>query len=233
MTFLPKIKGMSKVEEALQNLKAIENPTERAMEVAGLISTLFKLRGVALIVTGELAYTSYADITSTAPELELAAFGGKLTPRLLREVMAGELNAHGSISRWVLVGIPIQFHFESSLVLRDLCRDFHTEYGSVKLWPAEEITAERVLAAVFPSSNPIARGEALTLITQGLVDAFQMNWIALRELCHRPEYRVGEELIEMRIEAKQEADARGLIPDPIGYRPAAETQRLDIPGLSS
>ncbi len=222
---------MSKVDEALKTLAQIADPTERALELAGLLSTLFKLRDVALVVTGELAYNSYADTPATAPELELAAFAGKLTPRLLQDVMVGQLRAAGSVSRWSLLGIPIRFHFESGLILRNLCRDFQTKHGTVKLWPAEELTAERVLAAVFPSSNPVARGEALTLLTQGLVDAFQMNWIALRELCHRPEYRVGEELSVLRMEAKQEADARGLSTDPVGYGPAADTQRLFVGDL--
>jgi hypothetical protein len=217
---------MNKIEEALQTLASMEDQTERALELAGLISTLFKLHDVTLIVTGELAYSSYADITSDEPYLELAALAGKLTPRLLQEIMAGQLGAEGSVGRWTLLEVPIHFQFESGLVLRDLCRDFTTSQGTVKLWPAEELTAERVLAAVFPAENPVARGEALTLLTQGLIDAFEMNWIALRELCHRPEYRVGEELSQLRMKAKAEADAQGLIPDQIGYRPAAETQRL-------
>jgi hypothetical protein len=229
---------MSKIQEALKTLSLIIDPTERAVELAGLISTLFKLRDVALIVTGELAYNSYAATASTEPELELAAFAGKLTPRLLQEIMVGQLGAEGGVNRWTLLDIPIRFHFESGLALHDLCRDFTTRHGIVKLWPAEEITAKRVLAAVFPEFNPIARGEALTLLTQALVDAFQMNWIALREICHGPEYRVGEELTQLRIEAKEDADARGLSFDQIGYLPAAETQRLMVddlpaPGLSA
>ena len=207
---------MSKVQEALETLASIENATHRAAELGGLISTLFKVHGVELIVTGELAFSSYADQDSQPAALELAPYSGKLSPRLLQEVMRGELRAEGGVDRWLLLEIPIQFHFESSLALRDLCRDFQTGFGVVKLRPAEEITAERVLAAVFPSENPVARGEALTILTQALVDAFQMDWIALRDLCHRPDYHVGEELAWLRTEAKKEADALGTAVDQIG-----------------
>ena len=207
---------MSIIRNALETLALIENPNRRAAELSGLLSTLFKVHGVALIVTGDLAYSSYADTTSEPTCLELAPYAGKLTPRLLQEVMVGELQAEGSVNHWLLLGIPIRFHFESSLALRDLCRDFTTEFGVVKLRPAEEITAERVLAAVFPSSNATARGEALTLMTQALVDAFEMDWIALRDLCSQPGYRVGEELAQLRSLAKREADVLGTARDQIG-----------------
>lgn len=225
MHFLPILNAMTRVNEALRVI-ALQNPALRAVDLAGLISTLFKIQGFALIVTGELAYTSYAATSLKTGDLELAAYSGKLTPRLLQEIMGGQLHAQGSVSHWTLLGISIRFHFESALALRNLCRDFTTNYGVVKLRPAEEITAERILAAVFPSSNSMARGEALTLLTQGLVDAFQMDWIALRDLCHRPEYQVGEELAQLRTQANLEASARGLVRDQIGHSWTGETKSI-------
>jgi hypothetical protein len=217
---------MSRLREALDTIAAIENLPERSLELAGLVSTLFRVRSVELIVTGQLAFDSYAARTSPDAELELAAFEGKLTPRLLQEIMGGELQAEGSLTRWTLLGIPIRFRFESSLALRNLCRDLRTQHGVVRLWPAEEITAERVLAAVFPAANPAAERDALAILTNALIDAFDMDWIALRKLCHEPQYRVGEELIELRVQAKRNADALGLTKDPFGYeqRPAAEPE---------
>ena len=167
------------------------------------------------MVVGDVAYGAYASRASEWPELELAALAGKLTPRLLQEVMGLELGAKGGCDRWRLLDIPVRFHGASGLALRHLCRDRKTDFGYVKLRPVEELTAERLVAAVFPSGQE-ARGEALKLLTRGLIDAFEMDWIALRELCHQPGYGVGEELTEMRMQAKREADARGLIPDQIG-----------------
>jgi hypothetical protein len=210
---------MSRLREAMSTIAAIDNLPHRSVELAGLISTLFRVRGVELIVTGQLAFDSYADRTSPDSELELAAFAGQLTPRLLQEIMGGELEAEGSLTRWTLLGIPIQFRFESSLALRNLCREMTTEHGIVRLWPAEEIAAERVLAAVFPSANPAAERDALALLTNALIDAFDMDWIALRKLCHEPQYRVGEELSELRVQAKKNADTLGLTKDPFGYAP--------------
>jgi hypothetical protein len=222
---------MGKIEEALQAITDIPEPTERAMQLAGLISTLFKLHGVAVIVTGELAYSSYTNGTLSQPELELAPFAGKFTPRILQEIMAGQLGAEGAIGRWTLAGIPIRFHSEIPLLLRELCRNFTTDHGVVKLWPAEEITVERILSAVYPVANPVAHEEAVTLLMHGLSDAFRMDWNTLRKLCHQPDYRVGEELARLRTEAKQKGDSLGLFPDPVGFVPPAGFETSPLPVL--
>ena len=216
MHFLPIFHPVTQLEKALFILEHTESLADRAFHLAGVISTLFRLRGVSLLVTGDVAYGSYARHRPLEPELELASFGGKLTPRQLQEVMGEQLKAAGQGTRWTLLEIPIRFQWESSVALRNLCRDVKTDFGFIKLCPAEELTAERVVAAVFPSGANEARGEALRLLTLGLIDAFDMDWMALRELCHKPAYRVGDELTEMRMEAKREADVRGLIPDQIG-----------------
>jgi len=207
---------MSLIDDALSSLEAIEDGTERALQLAGLVSTLFKIRGVVLIVTGQSAFDSYANTLSEHPELELAAFAGKLTPRMLQEIMGGQLRGEGSIYRWKVTGIPVRFQDDVSFTLRELCRDYMTDHGVVKLFPAEEITAQRILAAVYPVPNAVAEQEARLLLINGLTDAFKMDWTALRNLCHQPEYRIGEELAQMRAAAKQEADALGITVDPTG-----------------
>jgi hypothetical protein len=216
---------MGKIEDALQKLEAVEDPTARALEVAGLISTVFKLRQVVVVLTGELAFSSYANTTRPEPEVELAPFAGKLTPRLLQEVMGGQLRAEGELRRWTVAGIPVRFQGEITLAARDLCRDLRTEFGVVKLVPAEEITADRILAAVYPGFNPVANQEALTLLTNGLVNAFKMDWAVLGKICHQPDYHVGEELAQLRVLAKQGADAMGLTPDQTGELPRIRSQK--------
>jgi hypothetical protein len=212
---------MNKIEEALGTLEGLTDATERALELAGLISTLFKLKGVVLVVTGELAYASYADAPATEVELELAPISGHLAPRVAQEIMGGQLEGEGAIGRWIVAGVPVRLHNAFELALPELCRDFNTEHGVVKLIPAEELTAERILASVYPVANPAAHREAITLLINGLAEAFRMDWIALRKVCHHPDYRVGEELAQLRVEAKQRADMLGLMPDPYGEQVTA------------
>ena len=194
----------------------MHNGSERALQLAGLISTLFKIKGVILVVTNQLAFDAYANAESEKPEVELAAFAGKLAPRAILETMRGQLYAKGSLYHWTVAGIPVRLHDDTIIVHRKLCRDFMTDHGVVKLLAVEDITADCILAAVYPVPDPEAHARAHRLLVNGLAEAFSMDWTLLQSLCDRPEYRVGEELARMRLAAKKDVDAMGGAPDRIG-----------------
>jgi len=194
----------------------MEDETERALQLAGLISTLFKIKGVALVVTGQLAFDSYANTASERPEVEMASLAGDLAPRTLLEIMRGQLYAQGTLYHWTVAGIPVRFYQDAIIANRELCREFTTDHGVVKLLPVEEITADCILAAVHPEPNHDADTRARLLLINALADVFHMDWPALHSLCHRPGYRVGEELAQMRLMAKKEVDAMGAGRDHIG-----------------
>ncbi|HEV3270625.1 MAG TPA: hypothetical protein VGZ93_00420 [Candidatus Methylacidiphilales bacterium] len=207
---------MGRIDDAIQTLERMEDRTERTLQLAGLISTLFKIKGVVLVGTGQLAFDSYATTGSENPEVNLAAFAGDLAPRAILEIMRGQLGASGSIDHWTVAGIPVRLQNDTVIVHRDLCRDFTTDHGVLKLLPVEEITADCILAAVHPEPDAGAHARAHQLLINALADVFQMDWAVLHALCHRPDYRVGEELAQMRLAAKREVDAMGVGRDHIG-----------------
>jgi hypothetical protein len=207
---------MGRIDEAIRTLEDTVDGTERALQLAGLISTLFKIKGVVLVVTRQLAFDSYADAISERPEVDLAALNGVLTPRTILEIMRGQLYAQGSLYCWNVAGIPVRFHHDAVIVYRELCREFTTDHGVVRLLPVEEITADCILAAVYPVADAQAEARARVLLTNGLSDVFHMDWAVLHTLCHRPEYRIGEELAQLRRAAKREVDAMGTGRDHVG-----------------
>ena len=207
---------MGRIDDAIRTLEGLDDGTERALQLAGLISTLFKIKGVVLIVTDHLAFDSYANTSSENPEVEMAAFAGTLAPRTILEIMRGQLYAKGSTYHWTVAGIPVRFHDDTGIAYRELCRDYTTDHGVVKLVPVEEITADWILAAVHPEPDIEAHTRAHRLLVNGLTETFDMNWTVLHTLCHRPEYRVGEELARMRLAAKRDVDATGGARDHIG-----------------
>lgn len=217
---------MGRIDDAIQKLEAMDHGTHRALQLAGLISTLFKIKGLILVVTHELASNSYANIDFQKAEIDLAAFTGELAPRTILEIMREQLRAKGSLYHWTVAEIPVRFQNDTILVHRELCRDFTTDYGLVKLVPVEEITADCILAAVHPQPDAEAEELAHHLLVNGLSDAFEMDWTVLHALCHRPDYRIGEELARMRLAAKREVDAAGTGRDHVG-----ETSRL--PSITS
>jgi hypothetical protein len=207
---------MGRIDDAIRTLETMDNGMERALQLAGLISTLFKIKGVMLVVTDQLAFDGYAGTESENTEVDLAVFAGKLTPRTILDVMRGQLYAKGSLYHWNVAGTPVRLHADALIVHRELCRDFTTDHGVIKLLPVEEITADCILAAVYPVRDPEAHTRAHRLLVNGLAEVFQMDWAALQSLCDRFEYRVGEELAQMRLAAKKEVDAMGTGRDHIG-----------------
>lgn len=207
---------MGRIDDALLTLKGMPLGTERALQLAGLISTLFKINGVVLVATGQLAFHGYADTRYDAPEIDLAPLTGTLPPRTVLEIMRGQVHAKGSIYSWNVGRIPVRFHESVKILNPNLCRDFTTHHGVVKLVPVEEITADYILASVFPEPDAAAYVRAHRLLFNGLSESFEMNWPVLSTLCHRPEYRVGDDLAQMRAEAKKDVDAQGKGRDHIG-----------------
>jgi hypothetical protein len=217
---------MGRIDDAIRTLEVLEDETERALQLAGLISTLFKIKGVVLVVSNQLAFDGYVNTVSEKPEVELAAFAGELAPRTVLEIMRGTLHASGSLHRWTVAGIPVRFQNDAVIACRELCREFTTNLGVIKLLPVEEITADYILAAVHPEPDAEAHARAHLLLVNGLAEVFHMDWPMLHALCHRPNYRVGEELAQMRLTAKRDVDAMGVARDHIG-----ETSKL--PSISA
>jgi hypothetical protein len=207
---------MGRIDDALQSLEVTESGTERGLQLAGLISTLFKIKGVVLVVTHQMAYDSYAGTDSANPELDLAFFAGEIAPRTILEIMRGQLHGKGTLYHWLVAGIPVRFQNDAVIAYRELCQDVTTDHGVVKLLPVEEITADCILASVHPEADPEAHAQAHLLLVNGLAEDFEMDWTVLHTLCHRPDYRVGEELAKMRLAAKREVDSSGKARDHIG-----------------
>ena len=61
-------------------------------------------------------------------------------------------------------------------------------YGKVVLSPAEELLAERVLVAHYPSAYEPAREIAQKLAASALRNEFEMDWKEVLRIAARPEY---------------------------------------------
>lgn len=197
---------MGKIEDSLTAIQAIEDSTERAMALGGLISTLFKMRGIVPVMVGRLAYDCYVGDINTGRDLVLGTFNGVHQPRVLQEVLGEQLQGEGMIWNWYIAAVAVEIRPDFVSTQKDLCRDFQTDYGIIKLMPLEELIAERVLASYYPRPNDTARSEAKRLMAMGLANVYDIKWPVLQEMCNSNAYRVGEQLAELRGEAKQDVD---------------------------
>lgn len=198
---------MGKVDEALLQIESIKDWTERAMTLGGLASTLLRLKGVTGIIVGRLAFDIYMGNSNEQEELIIATHTGRFTPRILQEVFGEQLHGTGKMWNWKVADTTVKLTGEAVIERKDLCRDFQTDFGVVKLVPLEELIAERILASFYPKPNEQARFEAKRLLTLGLAESILVDWQVLQELCNSQIYRAGEQLAALRTEAKQEVDA--------------------------
>lgn len=213
---------MGKIDDALHEIYALEDPTEKAFQLAGLISALFKVRNVELVVTGQLAVDIYANATSEEPEVELAVFSGKVTPRVAQEMLGEKMHGDGALWHWRIAGVSVRLYNSLFTERRELCRDFKTDYGHVKLHPVEELTAERLLVSIYPVPNEQAREQARLLLLHGLAENFIMDWGLLQTICSQPEYKIGEELAQLRTQTKQDLDAMATPPEEAHHEASLE-----------
>jgi hypothetical protein len=199
---------MGKVDDALDQIALVDNLVERALLLGALSSSLLKLKQVTPVLVGRTAYECYTDSVEGNPGLFLAVAGGKPAPRVLQEVFGAQLKGIGSISEWLILDIRVRLEGGFATELPELCRDFQTDFGVAKLMPAEELTAERVLASFYPVENDEARFEAKMLLAQAMNESFVMDWQALQRLCDSQNYRTGEQLGILRAETRQELDSQ-------------------------
>jgi hypothetical protein len=219
---------MGKVDDVLARIATIEDSTVRAFQLAGLSSALLKIKGVVPIMMGALAYDCYVSDTNTNRELWMGTYAGKLTPRILQEVFGEQMHGQGLMWEWQIAGISVHLTGDAPVTHRDLAREFQGDYGSIRLVPIEEITAERVLASIIPGGNEQAALEAKRLMQLGLSNALVFNWRVLQDLCNHINYRVGEQLARLRMEAKAEYDEEekqktGELPMPPEMAPLSQT----------
>lgn len=177
------------------------------MTLGGLASTLLRLKGITGIIVGRLAFDVYMGNSNQQEELILATHTGRFTPRILQEVFGEQLQGTGKMWKWKVAGTTVKLTGEAVIERKDLCREFNTDFGAVKLIPVEELIAERILASFYPKPNEQARFEAKRLLTLGLAESLVVDWQALTELCNSQIYRAGEQLAALRTEAKYEVDA--------------------------
>jgi hypothetical protein len=197
---------VGKIEEALEQIGAIDSLVERSLFLGALASSLFKLKQLVPVLIGRTAFECYTDAADGAGRLHLGFSGNLPSPRILQEIFAGQLQGVGALDEWEILGVHVLVQGGYATELPELCRDFETDFGVAKLAPAEELTAQRVLAAVYPVANGEARFEAKVLIAGGITESFVMDWPVLQKLCDSQAYRVGEALAQLRMETKRELD---------------------------
>lgn len=190
----------SDLKAALADIESTADLLERALKLAGLLSSIFERRGFRLVVVGGSAVEFYTEGGYMSGDIDLCRTTLKaIPPRMMQEVVA-ELGGKGVSRSWSICGLCVDMlgFLESETLLP--CREVETPYGTIRIIPPELVLVERVLIAFCPRSDE-AMATARKMMAAALNDP-SFSWEEAERLAALPSFGVLEELRALRSEVE-------------------------------
>ncbi len=188
------------LKAALADIESTADLLERALKLAGLLSSIFERRGFSLVVVGGSAVEFYTEGGYMSGDIDLCRTTLKaIPPRMMQEIVA-ELGGKGVSRSWSICGLCVDMlgFLESETVLP--CREVETPYGTIRIIPPELVLVERVLIAFCPRSDE-AMATARKMMAAALDDP-SFSWEEAERLAALPSFGVLEELRALRSEVE-------------------------------
>jgi hypothetical protein len=189
------------IRKALADITSTADLLERALKLAGLVSTLFADVGFKLVVVGGTAVEFYTEGGYMSGDIDFCRREIAPIPlRLAQDVMA-KLGATGGPRSWQVCGLFVDMlgvlENESAAPMRMI----ETPYGSVTLVPRELALVERVLAAYYPQPSDETLKTAKQMMASSIEDP-SMDWVEVERLAASPDFNVLRELQRLKAEAE-------------------------------
>jgi len=193
-----------KIQRALADIAAEADPALKHLKLAGIISAVFRERGVELVVVGGSAIEFYTEGAYVSGDLDMCLVSPARLDLRTRQELMGSLGALGGPRNWQVAGQFVDILGEVEKYSATPLRAIQGPYGPVRLITPEDLLVERVLVAVYPQPDAAAEACARKLIGVALAGHLEMDWAEARRLAQRPEYRILPELERMVAEVAHE-----------------------------
>jgi hypothetical protein len=177
-----------KIRTALANIRSERDPTLKSLKLASLCTTLWKERGVQLVVVGGSAIELLTEGAYASGDIDMCTVSGTLRLRDRQDVM-GELGAEGGPRSWRVAGLYVDLLGEAESFGRTSYRRLAGPYGEVLVMKPEDLLVERVLVSVYPGTNETARKCARELASVALKNLVTMDWREVLRIANLREYR--------------------------------------------
>lgn len=187
---------VEEITSARSDIEATGDLLERAMKLAGIITTLFQQRGYPLVVVGGSAVEFYTEGGYMSGDIDFCRRSLKgPSLRLIKDVLE-PLGGKCVGRNWLVCGLFVDMLgvIESETVKP--YRDLETPYGKVLILPPELALVERVFYSL-DSSESVA--SARQMVATALEDA-SFDWQEAERLADLPDFKVLPELRKLREE---------------------------------
>jgi len=188
------------IRSACDDISGTGDLLEKALKLAGLVTTLFDERGFRLVVVGGAAVEFYTEGAYMSGDVDLCREGARpIPPRLEQQTMAA-LGASGGPRSWLTLGVYVDLLGGLENEARTPIRELQTPNGVVRLVPPELLLVERVLCAVYPAADAGADLCARKLLSACVSGKVAVDWKEVERLARSRSYNVADALARMRRE---------------------------------
>lgn len=175
-----------KIAAARRDIESTEDMFERALKLAGLVTSIFGEKGFPLVVVGGSAVEFYTEGKYMSGDIDFCRRSLRaIPPRLAVDVMK-QLGGESFGRNWLVCGLYVDMlgllENESIYPYREL----ETPYGVVRVLPPEIALVERVLYAE-SSSECVA--SARQMMAAALHDP-KFDWAEAERLADLPDFKI-------------------------------------------
>jgi hypothetical protein len=198
-----------KIQSALADITAESDPTLKHLKMASLVSSVFRERGVELVVVGGSAIEFYTEGAYVSGDLDLCvASSSQPLTILMRQELMGALQGKGGPRSWEVAGTYVDVLGAFENLARTKIRGIAAPFGEVRVSPVEELIVERVLVSVYPSAYPPARECAKKILASALLGEVETDWREVRRLAESSAYQNWPQVKELIDEQAQALQVR-------------------------
>ena len=187
------------LEAARRDIESTGDLLERAMKLAGLVTTLFRERGIPLVVVGGSAVEFYTEGGYMSGDIDFCR--RSLRGPSLREIgdVLKPLGAKGMGRNWQVCGIFVDILGIAEMESGKDWRTLETPYGEIKLIPPELALVERVLYA---EQDAECVASARQMMVSALADE-SFDWDEAERIADLPDFKVLERLRRLKQEVSR------------------------------
>lgn len=187
------------LEAARRDIESTGDLLERAMKLAGLVTTLFRERGIPLVVVGGSAVEFYTEGGYMSGDIDFCR--RSLRGPSLREIgdVLKPLGAKGMGRNWQVCGLFVDILGIAEMESGKDWRTLETPYGEIKLIPPELALVERVLYA---EQDAECVASARQMMASALADE-SFDWDEAERIADLPDFKVLERLRRLKQEVSR------------------------------
>lgn len=187
------------LEAARRDIESTGDLLERAMKLAGLVTALFRERGIPLVVVGGSAVEFYTEGGYMSGDIDFCR--RSLRGPSLREIgdVLKPLGAKGMGRNWQVCGLFVDILGIAEMESGKDWRTLETPYGEIKLIPPELALVERVLYA---EQDAECVASARQMMASALADE-SFDWDEAERIADLPDFKVLERLRRLKQEVSR------------------------------